>query len=359
MDRRLFLTETLKFGALTPLFLSVPGWAEALSDDDDWMDLVHPEYRAIIRPMMAAIGSEPITLATLPQNRAFAKQRVQSPLVDVPWEKRMISVGSGNPDVAIHIINAKPGAARPAMLHMHGGGFISGNAEAAIPELQALCSTLDIAAVTVEYRLAPETTWQGSVEDNYAALKWLHGNAEALGVDPARIGVMGESAGGGHAALLAIAARDRGEVPLIFQCLNYPMLDDRTGSSRPVPDHVGKIIWTPASNRFGWESFLGMEPGGATVPTQAVPARVDDLSGLPPAWIGVGSLDLFVDENVDYAQRLNAAAVPTELIVVPGLFHGFETLPLETRIAKWFKASRLEAIRAGLGVTAEAGAATG
>ncbi|MEO7248011.1 MAG: alpha/beta hydrolase, partial [Novosphingobium sp.] len=250
--------------------------------------------------------------------------------------------------------NAKPGTARPAILHTHGGGFFMGSAEASIAEFQRLARDLDCVAVTVQYRLAPETIWAGSLEDNYTALKWLNTNAATLGVDPARIAVMGESAGGGHAALLAITARDRGEVPLCFQCLTYPMLDDRTGSSRPVPPHVGRIIWTAVDNRFGWESFLGQKPGGRHAPKGAVPARVENLAGLPPAWIGVGSIDLFFDEDVEYARRLNNAGVPAELIVVPGAFHGFDgigaMLGTIVPIAERFHAARLVALRAGLGL---------
>ena len=160
---------------------------------------------------------------------------------------------------------------------------------------------------------------------------------------------MGESAGGGHAALLAITARDRGEVPVCFQCLIYPMLDDRTGSSRRMPWQVGNIVWTAEKNRFGWESFLGVKPGGRTVPG-GVPARVANLAGLPPAWIGVGSIDLFADEDVDYAQRLNRAGVPTELIVVPGAFHGFDSPFFPAKITKWFNAAKLDALRRGLGL---------
>jgi acetyl esterase/lipase len=229
-----------------------------------------------------------------------------------------------------------------------------GKAEDAIRALQELCKALDCVAVSVDYRLAPETSYAGSIEDNYAGLKWLHANAAALGVDPAKIAVMGESAGGGHAALLAITARDRGEVPLAFQCLIYPMLDDRTGTTRGVPPHVGTLIWTRERNRFGWESFLGMKPGGASAPKNAVPARVANLKGLPPAFIGVGTLDLFHDEDIDYAQRLNAAGVSTELIVVPGAFHGFDGIAkmMKAPLGTWFEQTVHNALRRGFGMAA-------
>jgi acetyl esterase/lipase len=312
--------------------------------------LVHPDLRPLLPQIEAFRAQTPaFNRANLPRLRQPNPLFDRPPLPEVPHEKRIIAVGRGQPDVAIYIINAKAGTNRPAILHTHGGGYVVGSAVSSIRQLQELCVKLDCVAVSVEYRLAPETTFSGSVEDNYAGLKWLHAHAAELGADPAKIALLGESAGGGHAALLAIAARDRGEVPLCFQCLIYPMLDDRTGTSRSVPPHVGTLVWTPAQNRFGWESFLGTTPGKATAPTGAVPARVADLKGLAPAFIGVGSLDLFCDEDVDYAQRLNAVGVPTELIVVPGAFHGFDGISMLTGapLGGWFEALKLGALRRG------------
>ena len=205
--------------------------------------------------------------------------------------------------------------------------------------MQQVAREHDCVVVTVDYRLAPETRFPGSLEDNYAALNWLRLSANLLGVDPSRIAVMGESAGGGHAAMLAIAARDRGEVPIAFQLLIYPMLDDRTGSSRQVPPYVGVYIWVPASNRFGWSSLLGVPAGSKTVPAGAVPARVENLAGLAPAFIGVGAIDLFVDEDVNYARRLINAGVPTELCVVPGGYHGFDIIAPDAARSIAFRAA--------------------
>ena len=265
----------------------------------------------------------------------------------------MIPGGRGQPDVLIYIVNAAPGQARPAIVSMHGGGFVMGSAALDVTGLQDVCAELGTVAISVDYRLAPEVTYAGSIEDNYAALKWLHANAAGLGADPARIALLGASAGGGHAALLAIAARDRGEVPVAFQCLIYPMLDDRTASTRPVPPHVGRLVWNADSNRLGWKAFLGQEPGRSAAPKGAVPGRLADFTGLPPAFIGVGSLDLFHDEDVEYARRLNDAGVGCELIVVPGAFHGFDAAGLinpKNRLAAWFNAAKLDALRHGLGI---------
>jgi acetyl esterase/lipase len=319
------------------------------------LDLVHPELRDLV-PMVEQFGKAmpPLSRANLEKLRQPNPFFSQPPLDNLPYEKRMIPVGKGNPDVAIYIINAKPETSRPAILHTHGGGFVIGSAESSVRGLQELCARLDCVAVSVEYRLAPETTYVGSVEDNYAGLKWLHANAASIGADPAKIAVMGESAGGGHAALLAITARDRGEVPICFQCLIYPMLDDRTGTTRNVPPHVGTLIWTPAQNYFGWESFLGAKPGKAKAPKGAVPARVDNLKGLPPAFIGVGTLDLFHDEDVDYAQRMNAVGVNAELIVVPGAFHGFDGISKmrKNKLGDWFETTKVNALRRGFGLPA-------
>lgn len=349
MDRRTLLQSGLAMGAALPF--AAPARLLAAETEDAALAAVAPELRPMAKHILRLGGSLPtVSRATLAQTRASSKSFTRPPLADVPHEKRVVPGKAGTPDVVVYVANAKPGASRPGILHIHGGGYVAGSAESSISEAQELGKTLDCTVVTVEYRLSPETTYAGSVEDCYAALQWLHGHAGELGVDPARLAVYGASAGGGLGALVAIAARDRGEVRLAFQCLTYPMLDDRTGSSRSVPPHVGKLIWTAASNRFGWESFLGAKPGGASAPRGAVPARVQNLAGLPPAWIGVGTIDLFHDEDVDYAQRLNAAGVPCELLVVPGAFHGFDGLPARVPLIERFRAARLNALRGGLGI---------
>jgi acetyl esterase/lipase len=177
------------------------------------------------------------------------------------------------------------GGLSPAILHIHGGGYVLGGAQEAVPDLEKIARELDCIAVTVDYRLAPDTPFPGSLEDNYSALRWLWNSAAQLGIDTKRIAVMGESAGGGHAAMLAIAVRDRREFNLATQILIYPMLDDRTGSSRSVPPQIGTFIWKRASNQFGWSSLLGQAAGGSTVPYGSVPSRLSDLSRLPPTFI--------------------------------------------------------------------------
>jgi len=275
--------------------------------------------------------------------------RIIQLLAGIGTPSRRIKGKAGEPDVRIWIIDRrarKTTEPTPAVLHIHGGGYISGVPALMFGPMRTLSSQLDCLVVSVDYRLAPWTPFPGALEDNHAALGWLHANAESLSIDPARIAVMGDSAGGGHAAMLAIAARDRGQYPLAFQVLVYPMLDDRTGTIRqPSSPDMGALMWTASANMFGWTSLLGMPAGFASPPYGAVPARVDDLAGLPPAWIGVGSLDLFHDEDIAYARRLKAAGVPVTLELVPGAYHAFDMLVPEAPLSRTFTASWTSALR--------------
>src|SRR5690554_4167969 len=228
----------------------------------DPLDYLDEELRAAARQLLAS-GGLALSDDRLPQIRAEAV--AEPPLFDVPVLERRVPVGGDHPDVLVFVINGgKPdgeGGLRPGILHTHGGGHVLGSVRNELRYLQQMASELDCVIVSVEYRLAPETRFTGSMEDTYAALRWMYRSAEELGVDQTRIAVMGESAGGTHAALLAITARDRGEVPIVLQCLVYPMLDDRTGSTRQTPPWVGAVLWDPAANRYAWTSFLGAEAG--------------------------------------------------------------------------------------------------
>ncbi|MET0240274.1 MAG: alpha/beta hydrolase [Sphingobium sp.] len=254
-------------------------------------------------------------------------------LVAIGCEERFIPGPIGAPDVRILLYTpaGNADAPRPAVLEIHGGGYVMGMPEISDRSNRLIVHDHDCIVVAVDYRLAPGTRWPGALEDCYAALRWLHEEADALGIARTRIAVTGGSAGGGHAAALTLLARDRGEYAICFQNLHAPMLDDRTGSAREPLPYTGEFIWTAGSNRYGWSALLGVEAGGADVPAAAVPARATDLSGLPPASIVVGALDLFVEEDMDYARRLIAAGVPTELHIIPGAYHGFglagETAP--------------------------------
>ncbi|WP_237438058.1 alpha/beta hydrolase [Alteraurantiacibacter buctensis] len=305
---------------------------------------IAPELRPAARRMIEN-GFPAITAESLPEIQRMFPQPMPTLQPGIPVRAVDIPPAGSLPGVKVYVINSEPTLRRPAILHTHGGGHLVGSATGELAGLQNTARDLDCTIVTVEYSLSPAVRWTTSTEENYHALKWLHGNAEALGVDPARIAVMGESAGGGHAATLAIKARDRGEVPVLFQCLVYPMIDDRTGSTVTLPPHIATVGWSAAENRLGWESYLGMAPGSAGVSSTAAPARLENVAGLPPAWIGVGSVDLFAPEDIDYARRLALANVPVELLVVPGGFHGFDGAAADTALARNFTQSKLNALR--------------
>jgi len=239
-------------------------------------------------------------------------------------EIRKIPGPKDAPDVEVRIYRPRGVSdVLPAVLHIHGGGYVMGRAAMMEAAHRPMVADLRCCLVSVEYRLAPETPFPGAVEDCYAALRYVCNNAGDLRIDIAHLGVMGESAGGGYAAALALMARDRREFKLAFQHLIYPMLDDRTCVTADPHPHVGEFIWTPHNNHFGWTSLLGKPPGGSDVSIYAAPARAEHLSNLPRTFIATGALDLFLEENLDYARRLMRSGVPVELHVYPGAFHGF------------------------------------
>jgi acetyl esterase/lipase len=291
--------------------------------------LVDPE----LLPGLEMMPAFQFSVESLPQMRAAMDEmrRLQFaalPPSDVTVSEMLIPGPAGAPDVRI-LIYEPPNAPgiKAGYLHIHGGGYVMGTADMSDPQNRALAEQVGCVVISVDYRLAPDTPHPGPVEDCYTALKWLHANAAALEVDPARIAIGGESAGGGLAAGLALLARDRGEVPIVFQRLIYPMIDDRTVTADAPHPFTGEFVWTAASNRFGWQSLLGQEPGGPDVSPYAAAARAESLEGLPPTFISTGALDIFLEENLDYAKRLLRAGVPTELHVYPGAYHGFNIVP--------------------------------
>jgi acetyl esterase/lipase len=229
----------------------------------------------------------------------------------------------GDPAVPVRVHRAADASdALPCVYSIHGGGYVLGSYAMDDAAFDSWCPKLGIVGVSVEYRLAPETPYPGPLEDCYTGLKWVYDHADELGVDRDRIGISGISAGGGLAAALGLLARDRGEVPLAFQLLNCPMLDDR--QQTPSSQLDGLAVWSRDTNTFGWRSYLGDLYGTDEVPYTAAPARCEDLSGLPPAFVSVGTVDGFRDEDIDYAVRLNQAGVPCELHVYPGASHGYQ-----------------------------------
>jgi acetyl esterase/lipase len=307
----------------------------------DPLSYVNPEFRAYVAklpPNVPSFDAKQLQLA-----RAYVKNTLPAPLLPNVTE-HMVPGSKGSPDVKVYVVGDSPGASKPAVLHIHGGGYMVLSGVITQAELD-LVKKHDCVVVSVEYRLAPETRFPGSMEDNYAALRWMNENAKQLGIDTSRIAVKGESAGGGHAAMLTLEVRDRKEFSFCQQVLIYPMLDDRTGSTRSVPPYLGHYHWSPQSNQFGWSSLLGIPAGSKTVPLNSVPARVQNLAGLPPAFIGVGSIDLFAPEDMEYSRRLLEAGVPTELMVVPGGYHGFDIFCPDAPLTVQFESAWTQALR--------------
>ncbi|MGQ4601329.1 alpha/beta hydrolase fold domain-containing protein [Nocardia sp. R6R-6] len=235
--------------------------------------------------------------------------------------------------------------ARAAVIQLHGGGLVMGSADIVDSENRKIVADLNCVVIAVDYRLAPEHCFPAALDDCYTVLAWVSANAAALGIDPGRIVVKGESAGGGLAACLSQLARDRGEYPIAFQHLTYPMLDDRTSRRSDLPPWAGALVWTRKSNSYGWHSYLGRPPSTADVSEYAVAARCADLSGLPPAYLVVGALDLFLEESAEYALRLSRAGVPVEFQIAPGAFHSFLSFGAATEVGVRFGQHSTDALR--------------
>lgn len=235
----------------------------------------------------------------------------------------------------------------PALLWIHGGGLILGTPQQDDAANLALAREAGIAVFAASYRLAPENPAPAALDDLVAGFRELVARAEEFGIDPTRIAIGGASAGGGLAAALAQRLHADGGPQPVFQLLVYPMLDDRT-TLRGDIDPRGMRMWSPASNLFAWSAYLASDASTPGIRADVVPARRADLTGLPPAWIGVGSLDLFHDEDVEYARRLESAGVPCELVVVPGAFHGFDAVFRKAPVTRSFRAEWVRVLRAAL-----------
>jgi acetyl esterase/lipase len=279
--------------------------------------LVDPE----LLPLIDSYPPLALSDAALPAIRAGMMAMLSAqPLPDLPVECRDVLIPSGKGDRTIRCLAIQPVSMpknAPAILHLHGGGHVIGMPEMSQPQLMQWADELGCLVLSVDYRLAPETPFPGPMEDGYTALRWLHETAAELGIDARRIAVSGESAGGAMAACLCLMARDRGDYAIAFQHLEMPRLDDRLPD--PPNPSTGEFIWRTENSLYCRAAYLGENHASP----YASAARASDLSGLPPAYIMVGSLDLFVDECLAYTNRLIRAGVSVELKVYPGCFHGF------------------------------------
>lgn len=241
---------------------------------------------------------------------------------------------AGAPDISLVVCRLTAATApTSAIYHIHGGGMVVGDSRMGLPGMLDLAQELEATVVSVEYRLAPETPHPGPVEDCYAGLVWCAAHAQELGIDPRRIVLIGGSAGGGLAAGVALMARDRGGPAVLGQVLMCPMIDDRNDTPSAV-QMAGLGVWDRTSNVTGWNALLGDARGTADVSPYAAPARAADLSGLPPAYIDVGSAETFRDEDVTYASRIWQAGGSAELHVWPGGFHGFASMAPQAAISR-------------------------
>jgi acetyl esterase/lipase len=289
----------------------------------------HPDLRRIARFLPRGLVSR----RTLPLFRALSLLHLPGRHDDV--EVLALTTGAG---VRVHR-PLEPAATSGALLWIHGGGYMLGSARQDDELCRRLAQELGITVGSVEYRWAPEHPFPAALDDCYAALQRL---VALSGVDPARVAIGGASAGGGLAAALALMTRDRGEINPALQLLTYPMLDDRTVAKSPI-DARNYRLCSERSNRLGWAAYLGNAN-----PDIAVPARNTDLTGLPPAWIGVGTHDLFHDEDLTYAERLKKAGVPCRVEVVPGAFHGFDRIVPGAPVSRSFFDSQCASLREAL-----------
>jgi acetyl esterase/lipase len=230
-----------------------------------------------------------------------------------------------------------------AVLFFHGGGYIFGHIDLFDGPVSRYVSASGVPFLSVEYRRAPEHPFPTPLEDAYAALRWINEHAAELGVDPDRIGVMGDSAGGGMAAALTILARERGGPKITRQILLMPMLDDRTRT--PDPQIASNVLWSYDDSATAWPALLGEQAGGPEVPPTAAPARLEDATGLPPACIEVGQIDVFRDEDLAYATKLSRAGVPVEFHLHPGAPHEFDSIAFDSDVARRAIADRVRVLK--------------
>jgi acetyl esterase/lipase len=317
----------------------------------NFVEQLDPELKAVMERMPT---DRTLDLTKISAARARMKKLVLEMLATFPQvegvsqEDRFAPGTQGGPPVRVRIYRADDQSSKlPALYWIHGGGYVMGDIDMDDRLMKQMVKRIGCVAASVDYRLAPEYPFPTPVEDCYTGLKWLFAHADELGVEPARIAIGGPSGGGGLTAGLGLLARDRQEVQVAYQLLIYPMIDDRnaTAAAHAITD---PRVWNRESNRLGWKAYLGRDGGGADVSPYAAATRATDLSNLPPTYISVGTLDLFVDENIDYAQRLIQAGVPTELHVYPGAFHGFDMFAPSARVSKQFKADRDNALKRAL-----------
>ena len=311
-------------------------------------DLIDPESRDSLDAFLEALPGGFNAIPDVQARRATASAVLAA--LEIPANPRVahedISIAGpdGAPEITVRVYRPVDASGPlPGIYYIHGGGMVLGELDDENPAAELLCEQVGAVVVSVKYRLAPEDPYPAAVEDCYAGLEGLSKNGAEVGGDAQRLAIYGASAGGGLTLATALLARDRGGPELSFMMPIYPMIDDRneTASSHAVTD-IG--VWDRAGNIEAWEWYLG----GQEADQYAAPARADDLSGLPPAFMDVGTVDLFLDEDLAFAQRLMHAGVPVELHVHPGAFHATELVAPQSVLSQRIWAMRIDALRRAL-----------
>jgi acetyl esterase/lipase len=312
-------------------------------------DLVDPESRVALDALLEAVPGGFNAIADIVARRAAVEQLLEAmevpPNPNVAAQDRAVPGPDGAPDISVRIYRPVDATGTlPGIYYIHGGGMVLGTVAGEDGLAEMLCDQVGAVVVSVEYRLAPEHPHPAPVEDCYAGLVWTAKNAADLGIDPTRLAIYGGSAGGGLTLGTALLARDRGGPALAFMMPIYPMIDDT--SSTPSSQEITDIgIWDRDGNIEAWGWYLG----GQAADQYAAPARAEDVSGLPPAYIDVGTVDLFRDEDIAFAQRLMQAGVPTELHVTPGSYHASEVFAPDAALSARIWATRIGALKRALG----------
>jgi len=307
------------------------------------------DYARLDPELAAALEQMPLSFAGItPENVHVVREMMAAMRVPVPTDVTVEqqSVPTADGEVAVYIYHRNPSSPQPALLWIHGGGYIVGSAED--DRARIIAENLNCTVVSVDYRMAPEHPFPAGPEDCYSSLLWMVEHAQALKIDASRLAIGGASAGAGMAAGVALMNRDRGGPVLALQLLMYPMIDNLHDT--PSGQYTNHPVWDQGTSFSAWEMYLDGTPGLDASPYAAA-SRATDLSGLPPAYICVGTEDLFRDEDIDYARRLIDAGVPCELAVFPGMYHGGDMFVPQARISRRLNADFLSALSHGLGLS--------
>ncbi len=311
---------------------------------------IDPESRAFLDALLKRVPGGFGAIPDINERRAALKRLFEEITAGLPPNRNVVTEdgvvpgAEGSPDIGVRIFRpASATGVLPGIYHIHGGGMVQGSIDEESLTAAMLCEKVNSVIVSVDYRLAPENPYPAAVEDCYAGLLWMVRNSNRLGLEPERLAVCGGSAGGGLAIATALMARDQGGPPISLMVALYPMIDDRneTLSSHEITN-IG--VWDRDTNREAWDWYLDGKPADG----YAAPARAEDLSGLPPAFIDVGEIDLFRDEDIDFAARLLHAGVPTELHVYHGAYHASEVIAPEADLSKLIWRQRIEALNRAL-----------